>query len=848
GTMGKKAKIGKQRRDKYYRLAKETGFRSRAAFKLIQLNKRFEFLQSSKAVVDLCAAPGGWMQVAIQNMPVSSICIGVDLSPIRPIPNCIALQGDITTEKTRQAIKKELQTWEADTVLHDGAPNVGKNWVHDAFMQNCLVLSSLKLTTQILKRGGTFVTKIFRSNDSHCLITTFQKLFKRVHVWKPAASRLESAEIFVVCEKYLKPAKVDPDLLDPKKVFIQADVEPEKPDTSKLLITRKKEKKAKAEGYAEGEFTMHHTISATQFIEMPNYLEVLASANRIEIDQEMWDKSDKTTDEIRECLKDIKLLAPRELRSLIKWRAQMIEVRNKAMKEAGEDVDEEEEGGEMEVDVDPDEQEDKELAEIDAQIARADAEEKAALKKKKKKMLKEKAKVLMRRQLKMVHEGDVEDIPDQPDLFSLKRIKKMKDVFALSGEKVDSPMVEEDEENGEGEYEDDGEGLGDGEWETEEGGEGEEEDEDSDDDNQLIHTEETGMSKEEKAETRTDRWFSKEGMGALLGEDGEEEEELAAVEKHLELKKRRGEKELHKNTVSFSDEDASKKKKKKEKKGDEDDGFNTKDEEVSKEASSAFEEEEDVSSDEEYEDEDKRATKRKSVDDNKKKQKIGEDGEPVAKKRQLTAEQLAIGEQMIYSSKTRKDLEDWGWNRYMNNDEALPDWFVEDEKRHYQKTPPVTKEQMQAYRERLRELNARPIKKVAEAKARKQRRAMMRLTKAKKKAEGIVENDNLEHAEKIKEMKKIYKKATLKEKKEVTYRVVSKGKTGTMSRPNGPYKNVDARLKKDNKRKKAQNKASSWKNMSTKEKKKAQEKKRKHGAQMKAGRTANRRQKRGKPT
>ncbi|GMT18834.1 hypothetical protein PFISCL1PPCAC_10131, partial [Pristionchus fissidentatus] len=842
-----KTKIGKQRRDKYYRLAKETGFRSRAAFKLIQLNKRFEFLQSSKAVVDLCAAPGGWMQVATQNMPVSSICIGVDLSPIRPIPNCIALQGDITTEKTRQAIKKELQTWEADTVLHDGAPNVGKNWIHDAFMQNCLVLSSLKLTTQILKRGGTFVTKVFRSNDSHCLITTFQKLFKRVHVWKPAASRLESAEIFVVCEKYLKPSKVDPDLLDPKKVFLSADLEPEKPDTSKLLLTRKKEKKAKAEGYAEGAFSMHSTISATQFIEMPNHLEVLASTNRIEIDQEMWDKSDKTTDEIRECLKDIKVLAPRELRALIKWRSQMIDLRNKAMKEAGEDVDEEEDG-EMEVDANPEEQEDKELAEIDAQIAKADKEEKAALKKKKKKMLKEKAKSLMRRQLKMVHEGDVEDIPDQPDLFSLKRIKKMKDVFAVSGENVDTPMMEESDDDEEKEYTDDGEGLGEGEWQTEEGEEGEDESgEESDDDNELIHTEESGLSKEEKAETRTDKWFNKEEMGALLGE-GEDEDELAAVERHLEMKKKRDGKEIHKNTVSFEDVASAKKQKRKDMKADEDDGFNTKDGEEAKDATSAFESEEDVSSDEEFEDEDKKATKRKTPDDKNKKRKIGEDGEPVAKKRHLTAEQLAIGEQMIYSSKNVKELEDWGWNRYMANDEALPDWFVEDEKKHYQKTPPVTKEQMQAYRERLRELNARPIKKVAEAKARKARRVVMRLSKAKKKAEGIVENDTLEHSEKIKEMKKIYKKAVLKEKKEVTYRVVSKGKAGTMSKPSGQYKNVDRRMKSDDKRKKMANKKQSWKNMSSKEKKMAQDKKRKHGAQMKAGKRDSRRQKRGKPT
>ncbi|XP_016099276.1 pre-rRNA 2'-O-ribose RNA methyltransferase FTSJ3 [Sinocyclocheilus grahami] len=591
--MGKKLKVGKTRKDKFYHLAKETGYRSRSSFKLIQLNRKFQFLQRARALVDLCAAPGGWLQVASKFMPVSSLIIGVDLVPIRPIPNVVMLQEDITTEKCRQALRKELQTWKVDVVLNDGAPNVGANWSHDAFSQANLTLMALKLACEFLTKGGTFITKVFRSKDYQPLMWIFQQFFKKVQATKPQASRNESAEIFVVCQSFLAPDKIDSKFFDPKHAFKEVDIQVKSVNE---LVSKKK---PKAEGYSDGDLTLYHTFSVTEFLKAENPVDFLSKANEITFNNPELESHPITSPEIRECCCDIKVLGRKELRLLLSWRSKLRRFLAKKLKQDAKQLDQE-----------------------------------------------------------MSSNDDDSDIDE-------------KESKRKGGE-------QKDEEN-----------AADGEEEEME--------------KKLAE-----MKAEEFAELK--RSIQHYKASAAVGASGATDDDnfqVVAVEK---------------------------------------------------------------------------INKRVRI---------------------LNAEGLALGAQIATSKKRARDLVDGSFHRFANSEDMteVPAWLFDDEKKHRKRPVPITKEMVEEYKQKWREINARPVRRVAEAKARKKRRMLKKMEQAKKKAEAVVDTVDISEREKMAQLKSIYKKAGVgKEKRDITYIVAKKGVGRRVHRPaglKGNFRVVDGRLKKD---------------------------------------------------
>jgi 23S rRNA (uridine2552-2'-O)-methyltransferase len=193
-------RLNEARRDLYRRLAKEQGYKSRAAFKLIEANERYGFLREGGKVVDFGAAPGGWLQVASEIVGPEGRVVGIDLSPIRlKEKNVVAIKMDVNdpavAAKARDALRGP-----ADVILSDLSPSVTGVWELDQTRQVDLTLRVLDLSRELLRDRGSIFCKLFEGERSQEVRDRFRKTFASVRVVKPAASRNASSELYYFCE------------------------------------------------------------------------------------------------------------------------------------------------------------------------------------------------------------------------------------------------------------------------------------------------------------------------------------------------------------------------------------------------------------------------------------------------------------------------------------------------------------------------------------------------------------------------------------------------------------------------------------------------------------------------
>ena len=188
--------------DAWVHRAQAEGWRSRAAFKLLELDDRDRFLRPGSRVVDLGAAPGGWSQVAAARVGAKGRVIALDVLPMEPVPGVTFLQGDFGTDAVLEALRAEVGARAIDVVISDLAPNVSGVAVVDQPRAMHLAELALDFAGECLVEGGTLVTKLFQGIGFDELLAAVRRRFKRVAVRKPKASRPESREVYLVAQGF----------------------------------------------------------------------------------------------------------------------------------------------------------------------------------------------------------------------------------------------------------------------------------------------------------------------------------------------------------------------------------------------------------------------------------------------------------------------------------------------------------------------------------------------------------------------------------------------------------------------------------------------------------------------
>jgi 23S rRNA (uridine2552-2'-O)-methyltransferase len=192
--------IERQINDPYVKEAKIKGYRSRAAFKLLELNTKFDLVKKDALVVDLGCAPGGWVQIALK-LGADRV-VGIDLLPVEPIGSADMIEMDFMNKNAPNILREKLGR-KPDIVLSDLAANTTGHRQTDHLKTVALVESAAEFAMEVLKPGGSFVTKVFQGGAEEKLLATLKKSFKSVKHAKPKSSRAGSPEMYLVAKGFL---------------------------------------------------------------------------------------------------------------------------------------------------------------------------------------------------------------------------------------------------------------------------------------------------------------------------------------------------------------------------------------------------------------------------------------------------------------------------------------------------------------------------------------------------------------------------------------------------------------------------------------------------------------------
>ena len=187
----------KQHRDQFFKKAKVLGYKSRAAFKLIELNKKFNFLKKNSNLLDIGSTPGGWSQVASKIITNGKI-VAVDITPMEELENVIFLNKDFLEERTQEKILKIFNS-KIDIIISDMAENTTGNKSVDSIRTNNLCSEVINFSLKTLAQKGTLICKLFMGEDFLEVKNLAKNNFKKVDFFKPESSRSESKETYIIC-------------------------------------------------------------------------------------------------------------------------------------------------------------------------------------------------------------------------------------------------------------------------------------------------------------------------------------------------------------------------------------------------------------------------------------------------------------------------------------------------------------------------------------------------------------------------------------------------------------------------------------------------------------------------